>query len=254
LLDWLAVEFMDRGWDVKAMLKLILTSNTYRQSSLIAAGERERDPRNAWLARQNSFRFDAEFIRDNALAAAGLLAGPVGGPGVRPYQPAGYWVESGYTPSAGEDQYRRGLYTFWCRNALHPSLLLFDAATRRACTAERVRSATPLQSLALLNDPSCAEAARALACRVLREAPLSQYLDHAFALILSREPLPEERRILGELYEKHLAEFRRDGPAAASLVSVGQAPDALPADAAEVAAWSSVMRAILNIHETVTRY
>ncbi len=239
LLDWLAVEFMDRGWDVKALLKWILTSNTYRQSSLVSPGERERDPRNTWLARQNSFRFDAEFIRDNALAAAGLLAGPLGGPSVRPYQPEGYWVEQGYSPSAGQDQHRRGLYTYWCRNALHPALLLFDAAPRRACTAERVRSATPLQSLALLNDPSCTEAARALACRILREAPPSRCLDHAFALVLSREPGPRERTILEDLYEKHRDEFRRDG---------------LPADAAEVAAWTSVMRAILNLHETVTRY
>jgi hypothetical protein len=254
LLDWLAVEFRESGWDVKALLRLLVTSSAYRQASLVCAEERQRDPRNLWLARQDSVRFEAEFLRDNALAAAGLLARRLGGPSVAPYQPDGFWIERPYLPSVGDEQHRRGLYTLWCRNYLHPALQLFDAPPRRVCCAERSRSATPLQSLGLLNDPSFTEAARALACRLLREAQPPERLGYAFRLTLAREPDSAERRVLEDLYERHLAEFCRDRDKAAALTSVGQAPSAPDVDVAEWAAWTSVVRVILNLHETVTRY
>jgi hypothetical protein len=254
LLDWLAAEFVDSGWDVKHTLRLILSSSAYRQASLVDAGRREKDPGNRALTRQNSFRLEAEFIRDGALAVSGLLADRVGGPSVRPYQPEGYVVGKDYKPSRGEDQYRRGVYTFWCRNYLHPSLEVFDAPPRRSCTADRGRSATPLQSLLLLNDPTYAEAARALAARLIREAPPEGRLAHAFQLALARDPNPQEARILGALFEKHLGEYRRDGVAAAAVVSVGFSPAPAAVDPAELAAWTSVARALLNLHEFVTRY
>jgi hypothetical protein len=254
LLDWLAVEFREGGWNVKAMLRRLVTSSTYRQSSLVPAAERQRDPKNVWLARQDSWRFEAEFVRDSALAAAGLLVDKVGGPSVSPYQPDGFWVDKFYVTSQGEDQHRRGLYTFWSRNYLHPAMQLFDAPPRRTCCAERSRSATPLQSLVLLNDPSCVEAARVLACRVMRAAPPSDRLACAFRLTLAREPSPAESRVLEALYQRHLEEFRRDRDRAIALTSTGQAPGAPDLDVAEWAAWTSVVRAILNLHETVTRY
>ncbi len=254
LLDWLAVEFRDSGWDVKALLRLLVTSSAYRQASLVSPEERQRDPRNLWLARQDSGRFEAEFLRDNALAAAGLLTRRIGGPGVVPYQPEGFWMARPAFPSLGDEQHRRGLYTLWCRNYLHPALQLFDAPPRRTCCAERSRSATPLQSLGLLNDPSFTEAARALACRLMREAQPSERLRYAFRLALARAPEPAECRVLQDLYERHLAEFRRDRGKAEALTSVGLAPGAPDLDAAEWAAWTSVARVVLNLHETVTRY
>jgi hypothetical protein len=254
LLDWLAVEFRESGWDVKALLRLLVTSSAYRQASLVSPEQRQRDPKNLWLARQDSARFEAEFLRDNALAAAGLLAHRLGGPCVVPYQPDGFWLDRPPFPPVGDEQHRRGLYTLWCRNFLHPALQLFDAPPRRTCCAERSHSATPLQSLGLLNDPSFTEAARALACRVLREAQPPERLVYAFRLALARAPGPAEVRVLEELYERHLADFRRDRGKAEALTSVGQAPGAPDLDVAEWAAWTSVVRAILNLHETVTRY
>jgi hypothetical protein len=254
LLDWLAVEFRESGWNIKAMLRSIVTSSAYRQGSLVPAAERERDPKNVWLARQDSWRFEAEFVRDNALAVAGLLVRTIGGPSVNPYQPDGFWVDKAYVTSTGEDQYRRGLYVFWSRNYLHPALQLFDAPPRRTCCAERSRSATPLQSLEMLNDPSQVEAARVFACRVMREAPPSGRLAHSFRLALAREPTPAESRVLEALYERHLEEFRRDRDRAVALTSAGQAPGAPDLDVVEWAAWTSVARAILNLHETATRY
>ncbi len=166
LLDWLAVEFVESGWNVKHIIRLMVTSETYRQSSFVTPELRQADPYNIWLARQSRFRLNAETVRDNALAVSGLLVKTVGGPSVKPYQPEGYWdhlnfPKRSWEHDTGEKQYRRGLYTYWCRTFLHPSLLAFDASTREECTVERPRSNTPLQALALLNDPTYVEAARA---------------------------------------------------------------------------------------------
>ncbi|HEY2840330.1 MAG TPA: PSD1 and planctomycete cytochrome C domain-containing protein, partial [Pirellulales bacterium] len=175
LLDWLAADFIESGWNVKRLWKQIVMTETYRQSSNEDATLRQRDPYNLWLARQGRFRLDAEMVRDNALAISGLLSPRVGGPSAKPYQPAGYWRHLNfpvreYEADHGENLYRRGLYTYWCRTFLHPSLLAFDAPSREECTAERARSNTPLQALALLNDVTYVEAARVFAEHVMRSA------------------------------------------------------------------------------------
>jgi hypothetical protein len=260
LLDWLAVEFMDHRWDVKHVLRLMVCSSTYRQSSACPRSLRERDPGNAWLARQGRFRLDAEMIRDNALAISGLLVRKVGGPSVKPYQPAGYWSYMNFPMrewhhDKGEGLYRRGLYTYWCRTFLHPSLLAFDASTREECTAERPRSSTPLQALVLLNDPVYVEAARVFAERALREggSDTTARLQWAYRRTLSRAPLEPERKLLEDLFQRHLSQFRADADAARQLVGTGDWPVPADMDLAELAAWTSITRVLLNLHETITR-
>lgn len=262
LLDWLATEFMESGWDFQHMVRLMVTSNTYRQSSAPREDLKQKDPFNRLLARQPRMRLEAEVIRDTALAVSGLLAENVGGPSVFPYQPDGYWANCNtfrgpllYTTSEGDDQYRRGLYTVWKRSFLHPSLLAFDAPNREECIADRVVSNTPLQSLVLLNDPTYVEAARALGERILLEAPQDDAarIAWAFKTVLSREPRTEETALVESLLDKHRAEFATDKEAAEALLSVGQQPlpESIPAE--EIAAWTSVARVLLNLHETITR-
>src|SRR6185437_10905438 len=177
---------------------------------------RQKDPYNQWLARQGRFRLDAETVRDNALAVSGLLAPRVGGPSARPYQPAGYWSHLNfpkreYQADHGAGLYRRGLYTYWCRTFLHPSLLAFDAPTREECTVERTRSSTPLQALVLLNDPIYVEAARVFAEHLMKQdGDTTTRLNGAYRRAVSRNIKPEEVKLLTELYQKHLAEFRAD--------------------------------------------
>ena len=260
LLDWLALEFQRSGWNIKHMLTLMVTSKTYRQSSTASKDVRERDPNNLWLARQNRFRIDAELVRDNALFVAGMLSPVVGGPSVKPAQPPGYWAFLNFPvrewqKDAGEMQYRRGLYTYWCRSFLHPALLAFDAPSREECTVERPRSSTPLQALVLLNDPNFVEAARVFAARILREGGKSdaERFGYAYRLAVSRLPKPTEMDVLTQLLAKHRKEFSADKSAAQKLLSVGDWPAAKDMDAAELAAWASVARVILNLHETMTR-
>jgi hypothetical protein len=260
LLDWLAVEFIESGWDVKHLLRLMVSSSTYRQSSVAPRELRESDPANRWLARQGRFRFDAEMIRDNALAVSGLLSRKVGGPSVKPYQPDGYWQylnfpKRDYHHDRGEDQYRRGLYTYWQRTLPHPSLIAFDAPSREECTADRPRSSTPLQALVLLNDPTYVEAARVFAERILREggADVAERLNWAYRRALSRGIQPAERTLLATLLDKHRTEFAADRAAAQKLVAAGESPAPKELDVAELAAWTSVARVILNLHETITR-
>jgi len=260
LLDWLASEFVEGGWNCKAMLKQMVMSETYRQSSSPTEAQRKKDPANRWLARQNRFRLDAELVRDSALASSGLLCDQIGGPSVKPYQPPGYWIflnfpKRDYIADKGENQYRRGLYTYWQRTFLHPSLLAFDASTREECVVQRPRSNTPLQALILLNDPTYVEAARVLAARVLREGgadPLSR-LDRAFRLVLSRPARPEEVPILLSLLASHHDRYTLEPAAARTLLAVGESPLSVDIDLAELAAWTSVARVLLNLHETFTR-
>jgi hypothetical protein len=261
LLDRLATEFVESGWDLKRLVRRVVTSGTYRQSSHAPEAVRQRDPYNQWLARQARFRLDAEAVRDNALAVSGLLVRRVGGPSARPYQPAGYWAHLNfprreYQPDHGEGLYRRGLYTYWCRTFLHPSLLAFDAPTREECTVQRPRSNTPLQALVLLNDPTYVEAARALAVRALREAGggPEDRVGWVYRQVLSREPRPAEASVLVSLYNKHISHYRADRASAAELLRTGERPVPAGLDPAELAAWTSVARAVLNLHETVTRY
>ncbi len=262
LLDWLAVEFIESGWDIKHMLRLMVSSSTYRQSS-DASGARQRDPGNQWLARQNRFRLDAEMVRDNALAVSGLLSTKIGGPSVKPYQPAGYWMHLNFptrewSPDHGENQHRRGLYTWWQRTFLHPSLSAFDASSREECTVERPRSNTPLQALVLLNDPTYVEAARVLAARVIREAPADATgrVSFAWQRALGREAAPDELRALVALYDKTQQAYAADLAAAGEVLRNGetQSDGTSAANALELAAWTAVCRAILNLHESVTRY
>ena len=260
LLDWLAGEFRASGWDVKHMVKLMVESRTYRQSSAATEQLRQRDPYNALLARQARFRLDAEMVRDNALAISGLLSRKVGGPSVKPYQPAGYWAMLNFPKrewhnDKGENLYRRGLYTYWCRTFPHPSLVAFDAPSREECTVERPRSNTPLQALVLLNDPTYVEAARVFAQRMIRAGgkTTEQRLHYAFRQALCRKARPDELEVLGSLYEKHLHEYQADKTAAVALLRVGDHPAAKDMNPAELAAWTSVARIVLNLHETVTR-
>jgi Protein of unknown function (DUF1553)/Protein of unknown function (DUF1549)/Planctomycete cytochrome C len=259
LLDWLALDFQASGGDIKRAIKQIVMSATYRQSSKGTPALRERDPFNQLVARQGRFRLDAEFVRDNALAISGLLAPKVGGPSVKPYQPAGYWRYLNFPTrewanDRGESQYRRGLYTWWQRTFLQPSLLAFDASTREECTVERPRSNTPQQALVLLNDPTYVEASRVFAERVIKsskETPAR--INAAFQLALLRDASADEIGILTKLYEKHRTHFDANAKDAQALLSVGFAPAPKEISRAELAAWTSVARTILNLHETITR-
>jgi hypothetical protein len=260
LLDWLAIELRESGWNVKHMLKLMALSHTYRQSSAVSEALRQRDPYNELLARQARFRLDAEMVRDNALAISGLLSRKVGGPSAKPYQPAGYWAMLNfptreYQNDKGEGLYRRGLYTYWCRTFPHPSLVAFDAPSREECTVERPRSNTPLQALVLLNDTIYVEAARALAERLMREggSGTETKIHFGYRQALGRGAQPEELRLLAALYEKHLREYQADKTAADATLHIGDHPAPKDLDSAELAAWTSVARVLLNLHETITR-
>jgi hypothetical protein len=267
LLDWLAAEFMKpewhaegtHAWDMNHIVRTIVTSRTYRQSSMPRPELAERDPDNRLLARQTRFRVDAEVVRDTALSVSGLLVEKFGGPSAKPYQPDGYltamnFPKREYSASHGEDLYRRGVYTFWQRSFLHPSLVTFDAPTREECTINRVNSNTPLQALVLLNDPIYVEAARVFAAHILEHGRgMKDRLDWAFERAVDRAPTPEERRILENLYRNTFSEFRNATPAAASLIHTGEAPAAADLKPAEFAAMTTVARAILNMHETITR-
>ena len=257
LLDWLATEFMARHWDMKSIIKTIVMSSTYRQSSTATPQGLERDRYNRLLARGPRSRLDAEFIRDNALAVSGLLNPKIGGLSVRPYQPPGIWdgTDAKFEQSHGEDLYRRGIYVYWKRSAHYPSFATFDAPNREICTAQRPRSSTPLQSLVLMNDPVYVEAARSMAARILREggSDLKQQLTYAFRLALARSPSEQELAILERTYKEQLDNYDQDAKAADELLKVGESP--LPPNAKKplLAAWTGVANVLLNLNETNTK-
>jgi hypothetical protein len=260
LLDWLACEFRDSGWDLKHMVRLMVTSRTYRQTSKAPPELLARDPDNRLLARQSRWRVDAELVRDNALSIAGMLNLKIGGPSAKPYQPAGYWENLNFPPrtyeaDTDENQYRRGLYTWWQRSFLHPSLLAFDAPSREECTADRPRSNIPQQALVLLNDPTYVEAARVFAERIVKDGGQSpeDRVRWAWEQALMRPPDKKELTTLCDLLKKHSAEYAADHDSAAALLKVGLKPVPDGMDVAELAAWTSVARVILNLHETITR-
>jgi hypothetical protein len=261
LLDYLACDFQDHNWDVKRMIRLLVTSRGYRQSSYGSPELKELDPFNRLYARQSRFRLDAEFVRDNALSIAGLLTNRIGGDSVKPYQPATHWEFLNFPTRTwvhdkGENEYRRGLYTHWQRSFLHPSLANFDAPSREECTAERPRSNTPQQALTLLNDPTYVEAARVFAQRILTECNASDFptrLTWAWRTALGRAPKPQEIQVLSDLYQKHKTQYVADQKSAASLAAAGEAPQPKDLDPSELAAWTNVSRTILNLHETITR-
>lgn len=260
LLDWLACEFMDSGWDMKHMVRTIVTSQAYRQVSTATTELIERDPYNREHARQSPFRLDAELIRDQALAVSGLLVPKIGGPSVKPYQPEGYWENLNFPPrqyvsDSGENQYRRGLYTWWQRSFLHPSLLAFDAPSREECVAERNRSNIPQQALVLLNDPTYVEAARVFAARILSQCQgdTDQRLAWAWQQALQRAPRDGELETMRDLLHQHLKTYRADTEAASQILATGLMPRPESLDVAELAAWTHVARVLLNLHETITR-
>lgn len=261
LLDWLAVEFMDSGWDVKHIVKLMVMSSTYRQISNPRPEIRELDPANRLLASQSPRRLEAEFVRDNALFIAGLLNEDIGGPSAHPYQPAGYYLNlqfpnRDYVADQDDRQYRRGVYTHWQRTFLQPVLANFDAPSREECTALRNVSNSPQQALTLLNDPTFVEASRALAAQLLSAAPRddARRFELAYERALSRPIKSSE----GKSLEQFLAlqrEYYRANPAdAKKLLHVGLTPEPADADEPELAAWTQVCRVVLNLHETITRY
>ncbi|HWB07753.1 MAG TPA: PSD1 and planctomycete cytochrome C domain-containing protein [Pirellulales bacterium] len=266
LLDWLAVEFRESGWDVKHLMRLMVTSATYRQASAATPDLLAQDPENRLLARMSRLRLPAEAIRDQALAAAGLLDGRIGGPSVSPYQPAGLWEElmsredgknwtaQVYLQSHGADLYRRTMYTFWKRTSPPPTLSTFDAPDREVCTVRRARTNTPLQALILMNDPTYVEAGRKLAERVLSEPlPIDERLATVFRLVVARPPTERERHVLRRMLEEQLAAFRNDSDAIEKLLSVGESPRDERFEPVELAAWATVASVILNLDEAVTR-
>jgi hypothetical protein len=262
LLDWLAVEFQ-KNWDIKAMQRLMVTSATYRQASEVSAELLEKDPENRLLARGPRFRRDAEMIRDNALAASGLLNKEIGGPSVFPYQPPGLWEELSrgetftaqeYHESQGRELYRRSMYTFWKRTVPPASLTTFDAPDREKCTSRRLITNTPLQALVLLNDPTYVEASRVLAERALQEAghdPQAR-LRFLFREATARRPSAAEMRVLLEFEQRRLEHYRKQPELAAKLIAIG-ATKAGNVEAVELATWTTVASTIFNLDETITK-
>jgi hypothetical protein len=265
LLDWLATEFVRTGWNVKAFQKQIVMSATYRQDSRAPREAYALDPENRWLGRGPRVRLQAEFLRDLALSASGLLDPRIGGASVFPYQPPGLWEElmsredndsftaQKYVVSRGADLYRRTLYTFIKRTSPHPSLSTFDAPDRQVCTVKRPRTNTPLQALALMNDPTYVEAARHLAVRMRAGAKDDpSRIAFAFRLATGRAPKPLETELLLKLYREQVSRYRAEPAAAEQLLTLGASPRP-DGDAAELAAWTVVASAILNLDETVTK-
>ena len=264
LLDWLAVEFSESGWDVKRFLRTIVLSSTYRQESSTREQPGLSDPENRLVSRGPRFRLPAEVIRDQALFLAGLLSETVGGPSVRPYQPEGLydgvvvgadypgtrWIES-----QGEDLYRRSLYTFWKRTLPHPAMTVFDAPDREFCTARRTVTNTPLQALTLMNDPTFVEAARKLAERVLRGAA-SDPKDRVrllFQIAAGRLPDGSEEEILLQSLDRFLDSFAESGSAAAELLAVGRSPADERIDRVQLAAYGALASLILNLDEVISK-
>ncbi len=259
LLDWLSRTFIDSGWDVKRLVRTIVTSATYRQSSDAPADLVAKDPENMLLSRGPRFRLPAEMIRDGAMASGGLLVETIGGPSVKPYQPPGLWEEKSgatYLRDVGPGSHRRSLYTFWKRTAPPPSMLTFDATTREVCAVKRQSTATPLQALVLLNDPQFVEAARGLARRALTEggSSLADRLAFAFQTLTGRRPGPRELVTLKGLYRDQYDEFRAGRSDPSKLLAVGDAPIDPALDPSEYAAMTVLAQALLNYDETVTKH
>jgi hypothetical protein len=258
LLDWLASEFVESGWNTKALVRLLVTSETYRQSSRRHPSHTTRDPANRLLARGPRFRLAAEFIRDNALATSGLLVRTLGGPSVKPYQPPGLWIEShtrSYTQDTGQKLYRRSLYTYWKRAAPPPNMLAFDAPNRETCTARRQRTNTPAMALVLMNDPTFVEAARHLAARLLRSTTVSEAkrLQQAFEIVLGRAPEAREVDQLLALHKEQVDLYQAAPAEARAVLGVGDSPRDERLDASEHAAWTTVASVLLSLDETITK-
>jgi hypothetical protein len=259
LLDWLACEFMDAGWNVKALQKTIVTSATYRQASAVTPELLQKDPENRLLARGPRLRLGPEMIRDQALAVSGLLVEKVGGPSVKPYQPPGLWQElaggKGYEQDSGEGLYRRSLYTYWKRTVAPPFMVNFDSPNRETCTVRETRTNTPLQALDLMNEVTFVEAARRLAERMMMEGGKQprERVELAYELVLARPPKPAEMQVLFDTLAGFEARYRRDRKYAKAFVNHGDSPQISKLDARELAAYTSIASLILNLDEAVTK-
>mgnify|MGYP001818603712 CR=1 FL=1 len=268
MLDHLASVLIENRWDIKATVRSIVTSETYRQAVVLTSERAELDPYNDFAAAQSGHRLPAETVRDSVLEISGLLDHRVGGRSVRPYQPAGYYrhlnfPQRRYQADTGAMQWRRGVYTHWQRQFLQPMLKALDAPSREECTATRPRSNTPLEALALLNDPTFVTAAKAFAARILRKTAtptepnqLTQArLATAMRLAIGRRPDSTELEVLSQLLERELARYKQESSARAEFLAAGDLGLGWPNDVSDVerAAWSSVARAILNLHETLYR-
>ncbi|MBV9124400.1 MAG: PSD1 domain-containing protein [Planctomycetes bacterium] len=260
LLDWLACEYVQRGWDTKAMLKLMVTSATYRQSSRVTPELAARDPRNRLLARGPRFRLEAEMVRDQALALSGLLSRKMYGPSVFPPQPPGLWQaafngQRTWATSQGEDAHRRALYTFLRRTIPYPSMTAFDAPSREICTARRIRTNTPLQAFVTLDDPVYVEAAQALARRIVREGgqTTDERVGFGLRLCLVRPPRPEQVKLLTDLFQREREHYRQDPKGARAMATdpLGPLPSGMKAD--DLAAWTVVANVLLNLDGVLTK-
>lgn len=261
LLDWLAVDFREHGWDIKRTLKQIVMSRTYRQSSTVTPELLALDPENRLLGRGARFRLQGEFLRDNALSVSGLLVSQIGGPGVKPYQPPGLWAEVGlggnpkFVQDHDEKLYRRSLYTYWKRSAPPPNMQIFDAPTREKCTINRPRTNTPLQALVMLNDVQFVEASRQLAARMMLEGGSNpaERIDYGTTLVLARMATRREQEVLTRLLDTGLAKYQAQPNLAEALLGLGESPNPSGLDPAAHAAWTIVASTLLNMDETLTR-
>jgi hypothetical protein len=261
LLDYLAIDFRDSGWNIKRLVKQIVMSSTYRQSSSADPDLYRLDPQNRLLARGSRFRLQGEFIRDNALTLSGLLINKFGGPGVKPYQPPGLWAEVGlggnpkFKQDHGEKLYRRTVYTYWKRSAPPPAMQIFDAPTREKCTIRRPRTNTPLQALVTLNDTQFVEAARHFGQRIMLQggSDLDSRLQYAFRLATARQPKKSELATLAEVYAAALAQYQADLESAKTLLAIGEQKRDESLDVAEHAAWTIAAGVVLNLDETLVR-
>tara|TARA_B100001057_G_scaffold112978_3_gene111242 strand:+ start:1617 stop:2702 length:1086 start_codon:yes stop_codon:yes gene_type:complete len=265
LLDWLAAELIQLKWDIKALQRLIVTSATYRQSSQPSLVALQIDPENRLLSHSPRLRLSGEVIRDQALFVSGLLVERIGGPSVKPYQPANLWNEiagpttsayaKGYQQDTGDALYRRSLYTFWRRAIPHPGLQIFDGPSREVCISRRERTNTPLQALALLNDTIFIEAARGLGTRMIRDSGENDTarIRHGFQLVTGRHPSPEELTILLRSLEIHQRTYANNRDLAAELIGVGESEPDHNLTASELAAYTAIANTLLNLDETITR-
>ena len=260
LLDWLATEIMQQGWDQRRILKLIVTSATYRQSSNVSATQLQHDPRNEFLGRSPRYRLPAETVRDTALFVSGLLKEKIGGPSVKPYQPDGLWEDVSverrdkYVADSGDGLYRRSMYTFWKRTCPPPGMAAFDAPDRETCVVRRVRTNTPMQALLLLNDPTYVEAARKLAERILLSSTSNHdRMNLAFRIVLTRAPSDTEQTTLQEILDEAHTHFAANPATANELLSVGQSAWDVKLDPVDLAAWTTAMSVLLNLDESISK-
>jgi hypothetical protein len=263
LLDWLAVEFREGGWDVKKFFKLLVTSATYRQSAALTPEKKEKDPQNRLLSRGPRFRMDAEELRDYALASSGLLVRKVGGPSVKPYQPDGVWEAVAmigsntrdYKRDTGESLYRRSLYTFWKRSAPPASMDIFNAPSREVCCTRRERTNTPLQALVTMNDTQFVEAARHLAQVTLKEGgdKMDGRLDFLTARLLARTLRPEERKVVQGTLDELLAYYQSHGDDAKKLIAFGESKADPALNVSTLAAWTMLANQLLNLDEVLNK-